>query len=266
MYLSSTLCWANAVDEVMELADRYGFSGVEVWAEHIWYRGTDEAAIVAASERYHQELTLHAASWDLNLCALNVGVRRQSVHEVERSLELASRIGAGHVTVHPGRATLAHVPFSYAHWMNESFCYLAKRAEQLHVRLSIELMEQIPKELITTPEAINRLLSMLPSSVTATFDIAHVPMEEDIVRYYRRTSRVSKIHFSDSTVGCCHVPLGKGQLPIRSIMPFLESADVPIILEGFDLSPSHDVLHADLDFLQSLGTSVRRIPCENTCK
>ncbi|MCO7124416.1 sugar phosphate isomerase/epimerase [Sporolactobacillus shoreicorticis] len=252
MFLSSTLCWSDEVDEVIRLANQLGFSGVEVWAEHIWQRGTDESLIVKASLHDKQKLTLHAASWDLNLCALNKHVRQQSINEIERSMSLASRIGASNVTVHPGRQTLPELSDLHSKWLIDSFCYLAERAEQLGVTLSIELMEHIPKEFITTPEIINGLLNELSPRVMTTFDIAHVPLDEDVLTYFKRINRVSKIHFSDSIAGRCHVPLGKGNLPLRSILSVLKNVDVPVVLEGFDVSSSHEILHADLDFLTQI--------------
>lgn len=257
MYLSSTLCWSDEVDEVIRLANQLGFAGVEVWAEQVWQHGTDESVIVKASARYKQKLTLHAASWDLNLCALNKQVRQQSIHEIEQSIGLASRIGALNVTVHPGRQTLSGLSDLHWKWLVESFSFLAERAEQLGVTLSIELMEHIPKEFITTPDTINHLLSELSPLVMTTFDIAHVPLNEDILDYFKRINRVSKIHCSDSVAGRYHVPLGKGNLPLHLIWPVLETADVPVVLEGFDLSPSHEILRADLDFLQTQDASVR---------
>lgn len=257
MYLSSTLCWDNGVDEVIALAAHLGFSGVEVWAEQVWQHGTDESSIAAARARYQQELTLHAASWDLNLCALNESVRQQSLREIERSMDLARRIGAPNVTVHPGHYTLPQLSELQWTWLIESLTRLANCAEQLQVTLSIEMMEPTAKEFVTTPEMVNQLLSALPPSVTTTFDVAHVPLKVNCLASFKRLNRVSKIHFSDSSSERYHVPLGKGALPMDVLFPFLQTVDVPVVLEGFDLSATHEILQQDLEFIKQMGTAAR---------
>jgi sugar phosphate isomerase/epimerase len=252
MYLSSTLCWADEVDRVIAIADHYGFEGVEVWAEQVWRYRTDVSAIVETGRRYHQKLMLHAASWDLNLCALNEAIRYQSMREVEKSIRLAARIGATSVTVHPGRLSVPACRERPFRTLTAILGELAGLAETLHVTLSVELMERIPKEFMTTPEAINQLLGELPPSVGTTFDIAHVPLNEDILNDMKRTSRINKIHVSDSTAARCHVPLGKGQLPLPSLLPRLRSTGVPMVLEGLDADPSHVVLQTDLAYLRQI--------------
>lgn len=108
LYVSSTLMWAYPVEAAILIARQYGFAGMEVWAEHVWFHQSHPREIQQAARRVGMKLTLHAASWDLNLCSLNSGIRKQSVEEIKRSLALAGEIGAKSVTIHPGRVTLTH--------------------------------------------------------------------------------------------------------------------------------------------------------------
>ncbi|MDF2681463.1 MAG: sugar phosphate isomerase/epimerase, partial [Brevibacillus sp.] len=158
LYVSSTLMWKYPVEAAILIARKYGFSGMEVWAEHVWFHESSPQEIQDAAKRSGLKLTLHAASWDLNLCSLNQGIRRQSIQEIKRSMVLAREIGAKSVTIHPGRVTLSansrawHEPI-----LIESLNELAHEACRLGRTLSIEHIEPLPKEIIVTPDDLNRL-------------------------------------------------------------------------------------------------------------
>ncbi|RYM00263.1 sugar phosphate isomerase/epimerase [Sporolactobacillus sp. THM7-7] len=256
LFLSSTLCWSDPVDKVIQIADRYGFAGVEIWAEQVWHHQTEPEEILRANDPIHLELTFHAASWDLNLCALNEGIRNQSVTEIEKSMRLASRIGAENVTIHPGRVTLPAFRDWHHSIMVDRLTYLAGRAEELHVTISVEMMEHIKKELIVTPYMMNRLLNDLPETIRTTFDMAHVPLDQHVIDYFRHTERINKIHMSDAKLGQYHVPLGQGVLPIQKILSQLRTTRLPVILEGLDTDPAHPALLANCRYLQTMQSCI----------
>lgn len=82
LYVSSTLMWAYPVEAAILIARQYGFRGMEVWAEHVWFHQSEARELRDAAKRAGLKLTLHAASWDLNLCSLNRGIRQQSIREI----------------------------------------------------------------------------------------------------------------------------------------------------------------------------------------
>ncbi|RXT04351.1 sugar phosphate isomerase/epimerase [Ammoniphilus sp. CFH 90114] len=251
LYLSSTVLWNYPVDQVISIAEQYGFRGVEVWAEQVRFHQTSAESIITAKEKYHMDLTFHAPSWDLNLCAMNEGVRKQSVHEIEQSMELASRIGARNMTIHPGKRTLTR---DWTSWhfdrLIESLAYLAEKAQEFDVVLSVEQMEHEKKEFITTPDMINQLIHQLPSTVQVTFDIAHVPIEADLQGYYEQIERINKIHLSDASSNAYHLPLGNGEVDFEALLNRLEKTDLPVVLEGYDHAMDHQFLQANLSVLQ----------------
>lgn len=92
--IASTLAWAFPVEEVIRLVKELKFESISKQIRQV-------------KEEINMQLTMHAASWDLNLSSLNTGIRKQSVQEIIRSIELASQIGADNITFHPGKLTLA---------------------------------------------------------------------------------------------------------------------------------------------------------------
>ncbi|WP_409176789.1 sugar phosphate isomerase/epimerase family protein [Brevibacillus fortis] len=251
LYVSSTLMWAYPVEAAVLIARQYGFAGMEVWAEHVWFYQSDPKEIQQAAKRAGMKLTLHAASWDLNLCSLNHGIRKQSIEEVKRSLTLASEIGAKSVTIHPGRVTLSprnrswHEPI-----LIESVNELAYEARKKDCMLSIEHIEPLPKEMIVTPQDMNQLRTALEYPTTTTFDIAHVPLSCSLSQFYRELEGIDKIHVSDATATKLHVPLGTGEIDLLGIWPLLFEEKRPVVVEGFDDARSLSQLKQNMVYLR----------------
>lgn len=252
VYLSSTLCWAYPVNDVFKIAKLFGFDGIEIWAEHVWWYHTNFDSILKAKEDNDMEVSLHASSWDVNISAINEGIQRQSVMEIEKSIYLAAQIGASNITIHPGKETL-HNTWTDQHekMLHNNLKYLAKKAEEQNVILSIEQMENVSKEFINTPTRINNLVDQLPNSISTTFDIAHVPLNEKPEDYYHAMNRINKIHLSDSTHSNYHVPLGSGNIQLDPIIAELTESNLPVVIEGFDHDKSLSRLQANVSYLET---------------
>ncbi|USG66219.1 sugar phosphate isomerase/epimerase [Brevibacillus ruminantium] len=251
LYVSSTLMWVYPVELAIEVAAHHGFSGVEVWAEHVWYHQSSAEKIRSAARKNGMQLSLHAASWDLNLCALNRGIREQSVREIKRSIELAEAIGAYSVTVHPGKLTLTNAwREHHLSLLAESLDELACMAHQKGLILSIEHIEPLPKELITTASALNQLRSELSYPTTATFDIAHVPLDLSAIQFYFDLLDVDKVHISDATKDKLHLPLGKGELDLEPILSLMKERAEIMVVEGLDTSRELPLLRENISYLE----------------
>lgn len=116
--------------------------------------------------------------------------------------------------------------------------------------LSIEHIEPMPKELIVTPQDLNRLRAALDYPTAATFDIAHVPLTCSLPQFFRELEGVDKIHVSDATATKLHVPLGTGEIDLETIWPLLLAADKPLVVEGFDDARNLSQLKQNLLYLQ----------------
>ncbi|WP_026074332.1 sugar phosphate isomerase/epimerase family protein [Brevibacillus massiliensis] len=252
-YVSSTLMWSYPVEEAILIAKQHGFQGVEIWAEHVWFHQSDAAKIKQVAARENMSLTLHAASWDLNLCSLNQGIREQSVAEITKSFILAAQLGARNVTIHPGRVTLSQ---SWKGWhmdiLTQKLNTLAKEAGKLGLDLSIEHIEPIKKEFIVTPADMNELTARIAYPVSTTFDVAHVPLTYPLVDFYRELRWISKVHISDATVNQLHLPLGQGDVALQSILPVIMEKETIIVVEGIDFSKETEDLKQSAKYLQSV--------------
>ena len=99
IYLCSTLLWNGSLEEIFDMACQSGLDGIELWAQHFFHRKFDAGEFEKLAALYPLKSCVHSQSWDLNLASMNEGIRKQSVIEVEKSIDLAYRLGLDEVTL-----------------------------------------------------------------------------------------------------------------------------------------------------------------------
>ncbi|MEF2293524.1 sugar phosphate isomerase/epimerase family protein [Virgibacillus dokdonensis] len=249
-YISSSLCWSFHPQEVIHIAKQYGCIGVEMWAEHMYYHQASPEDIRETAKAEQVDITLHAASWDLNICSLNQGIQQQSIVELKKSIDLAAKLGALHMTFHPGKYTVKNY-LTACHQENlvTNTQLLLDYAKEKQVTLSQELMEVIPKEMLTYPEQMTQFQAKLNGELCVTLDIAHVPLQDDPINYFEHLQHVNSIHLSDSTKTQYHVPLGKGSVELHRVLTYFSKLDKPIVLEGMDTTKELAFLKQHIAYL-----------------
>jgi sugar phosphate isomerase/epimerase len=259
IYIASPVLWAFPLEQVIAIVHGRGIGGVEVWAEQVWYHRSSIREIIRLKDRFQMNLTSHAASWDLNIAALNRGIRRQSIRLVKRSILLAEAIGANNITIHPGRLTLSA---TWTDWhfavLTESLQEISTFAQAHQAVISVEVMEPVKKEFIIDAPAVNRLLSQLPDSVMVTLDVAHLPRQTDFDDYFAKIKRINKIHLSDRSQDRYHLPLGQGDLDCAALLNGLRDSGLPLVIEGHDDRKDQAVLRENLDFLRRWLDSITK--------
>ncbi|MGG3641045.1 sugar phosphate isomerase/epimerase family protein [Bacillus gobiensis] len=249
---SSTLAWSLPVEEIVPFAKASGIDGLEIWSEHVWHYRSDPQ-LIHKNNNFELNFTLHAPSWDLNIASLDQEIREASIARIFHSIELADRIGAGSITFHPGQATLPVLGTEYyEEILLESVDKIVQKAKQYGKTMSLELMEEKPKEFITSPAVLNHFIQSCHTALRTTFDVAHIKSSQDPVAAFAETARVDKIHLSDNLNTRLHVPLGTGIIDRESIHYFLTQVPLPIVIEGLDPSPSLDWWHINLYYVRKL--------------
>ncbi|MFC2949451.1 sugar phosphate isomerase/epimerase family protein [Virgibacillus sediminis] len=251
LLFASTLAWSYPLGTVLEIAAEEQMDGVEIWAEHVWRFNETPAEIHQKLEQLDLTATLHAASWDLNLCALNEGIRRQSIQEVKNSIDLAEQLGADNVTFHPGRLSLPGIAYSlHEDLLALSLEAITDYALERDIVVSLEIMEEKPKEFVTEAHLMNRIIEGFPPYLQTTFDVAHVPIHLDSREVFEEMNQVGKIHISDATKQTLHLPLGEGTIGKDTLTYFLQNKYVPVVLEGLDRSKDLIWLRKNLQYIR----------------
>jgi sugar phosphate isomerase/epimerase len=249
--MSSVCLWGTELPGIIRFAAGAGFSALELWIEQLG-SGTGAAELRGLAEEQGISLYAHAVSWDINLCSHNPVMQNASVGEVKRSIELARQLGAENITVHPGRtgAPVFGEDF-YVERMKQSLAEICRFGLDAGVRVSLELMEKIPKEFVTTPGVMKKLLNTIPPGACGiTLDAAHLESAEMFIDYFNAMPRVDKIHLSNRRGNTFHVPVFKGDINTVQVLEFLQDKNVPIVIEGNALG--REELLCTLERMQAL--------------
>jgi sugar phosphate isomerase/epimerase len=86
----------NPFDKVLECLDDRGLKYCEVINEYP-YNSIEKDVV----DSYNIKITVHSPLSDINIASYNDAIRRSSVSQIKKSIDLASSIEPGLVVVHP---------------------------------------------------------------------------------------------------------------------------------------------------------------------
>lgn len=264
--VSSMFFHEYPVDQIFDFVEEAGLTGIEFWIEtpHFWVRDMPIEEIEDCI-RAHPRLapvTVHAPVLDLNPCSINPKIAAVSVQYALRAVEMAEALGAGAVTLHPGRRTAKRVPSDadyrrFEHYLTE----LHRAAGGSSVRVAMENMERKINSLLCTPEDVCELLMREPW-LSFTLDVAHALKQsvEEVEAYIGGCNgRIANVHVSGVTAKAIHLPVA-GNGDIAGIIALLKQRgyDGPLTLEIEDRNFSAELcseekitlLAAEAAFLQ----------------
>ena len=230
--------------EIFSFISQSGLDGIEYWIEtpHFWLRDLPVSEVAACNIRHPEisTLTLHAPILDLNPCSINPDVADVSIRYAVRSIAIAGELGAGVLTIHPGRRT-AKRPFGEADFVrfDRYLSALRDAAAKNSVKVSMENMEPAVNTYLCTPERVRQLLDEEPW-LFFTLDIAHALMEsaEAPQQYIELCSdRLANVHISRVNGRVQHLPLDRDPVMARAMNTLKESGyEGPLTLEIDDLT------------------------------
>lgn len=254
IYISSTLLWGSPLSSLLASIKNAGLAGPELWAQQFFLERYDAGEYRSCAAELGLSTLVHACSWDLNLCSANEGIRTASIQEVIRSLELAKTIGAKEVTVHPGHMTMVCWRSESVKLLHRSLETIADAARDLAMPVSLEIMEQARKEFVTSPEAMEEVTGDLKHRFQYTLDLAHCESVAEMRSYRRQLrKRLSKLHISNRVGPQYHTPLPFGDFDYKALLPEILGWNVPMVVEGYDSTTTHEVFQRNVRFLQEQG-------------
>jgi sugar phosphate isomerase/epimerase len=228
-----------------------GLDGIEFWVEtpSFWLYGHPVGELRAriAEHPGFIPVNVHAPILDLNPCSVNPRVAEASLSYAAEAIELAGRIGADVVTVHPGRRTAKRPPGAPEYRRFERFLGLLREEAEVpgnQVRIAMENMERGVNSLLSRPEEVRELLDREPW-LSFTLDVSHAMAHsvEEVTRFIDLCGdRLANIHFSRSEGGKTHLPV-EGSPRARVVLRALGNAGYagPLTLEIEDRNFDHDL-------------------------
>jgi sugar phosphate isomerase/epimerase len=219
----------------------------------------DRDAVRHALERHRLDVVGHTAFY-LPIASGIEEIRRASLEELRRCVDVFAEIGARWMNVHPDRHAPMHSRQFFVEknlqTLNELLPYAASRGVGL-------MLENLPGDFNTAAQ-MGELLDPLPE-LGLHLDIGHANLlvsqssvEELLIAY---GSRLRHVHLHDNKGGAAdlHLPLGTGSVDLRGAVRLLQAHgyDGTITLEVFTPDPHH--LSYSRDLLQRVWTEERSV-------
>lgn len=211
---ASLFLWEYSIYEIMTILLEADIYSVEFWAEtpDFWLKRNDETSTVILQEAISMMpggCTLHASVMDLNPASINERVREATMKETLWCLELANKLNARAVTIHPGRRTVKRPPMNKD---REAFLsYLSackKRADALDLDLALENSMPGVSNMCYSADEVKYVLDRFPG-LYLTFDVVHAFMvsQKNALSFIEELSdRIINVHIGAPHDGKPHYP------------------------------------------------------------
>ena len=143
------------------------------------------------------DVYLHSPTVDLNPASINRGIREETLRQLKEAVDMASGIGASHVTTHPG---VIHKPIPRIWEMCMEYALevleeAADHAKKNNVTLSIENMPNRPTFLCTNAVELDKFRRRCGCGVT--IDVGHAITCPDPASFLKLDG-ISYLHVNDN--------------------------------------------------------------------
>jgi sugar phosphate isomerase/epimerase len=249
--------WNAALPELFRCAHLLGVQGIELWAQQFESRGYCEEECLQLMDQYPVKTFVHSKTWDLNFASMNRCMREASIGEIKASIDLAAKLHATEITVHPPRESLCgNLPF-YRELAYQGLTEILSYARRRNVEVSLEVMEKIPKEMMTTLQQVQELTRDLYPDFSYTVDVAHCDDAAEVRDFLQELPRISKLHISNRRGSTYHTVLSDGDFSFPELLPSLQDSGLPMVVEGLDTSKEYTMLYDNMTYIQSLKESMK---------
>jgi sugar phosphate isomerase/epimerase len=245
--VSSMFFHEYTCEEIFSFVSASSLNGIEFWLEtpHFWLRNCPVEEVTACRQSHPEipAISVHAPILDLNPCSINPRVAEISIGYAVRSIRLADQMGAGVLTVHPGRRTAKRPPSDadfkrFDHYI----AVLRHAAHETAIKVGIENMEHIVNSLLCSPSGVRALLDNEPW-LNFTLDVSHAMAgsPDEVYTYIELCAdRLINVHLSRAEAKRLHLPLDCSQDMARVIGALRDCGyNGPITLEIDDLNFNH---------------------------
>ena len=253
------------VVEEIETFAAYGFDYLELTldppeAHHETIRAARKEIARALGDR-GMGLVIHLPTF-VSTADLTESIRKASVEEMFRSLDLAAEVGAEKVVMHPSTIgglgpLVMDLAMGYA---EESMRSMIRHGEALGLRVCLENM--FPRcRAFFEPEHFDALMAHFPS-LEMTLDTGHANIEGHsgarIFSFLRRFGgRIGHVHASDNKgTRDEHLPIGSGNIDFPALMRRLKEI-------GYNETVTLEVFSEDRRLLAKSRDRLRRL--EDKC-
>lgn len=200
---------------------------------------------------YEFKTSVHAPLSDINLASANQSIRKASIDEIKNSMDLAVKIDAHIVVVHPGHMAFLARQFKENIVANssDSLKECSLYAEELGLKMCVENMPDMEGMLCKDLEELHNLTKEIDSYMTLDVGHAHNMgiSVEDMVKY----DNLEHIHLSDNDGSFDnHDAVGSESINFEILFKKLKDIKFPGI-SVIEVKQPYEILKS-LDYIKNL--------------
>jgi len=211
----------KSFEEWLETASNDGFNMMEILCEgpHTWPRTalSFDLEVFQIFESYDIDIYLHAPTIDMNPASLNPGMRRETLIQLKETVDMAVKVDAKAITVHPG---LIHrledrVRDMGKYYSLETLTDANEYALNHEIILSVENMPNRYAYFCNTAEEHSYFIDKCRCQ--ATVDLGHANTNGDI-KPFLDLKNICYYHLSDNNgEKDQHLSLGEGNIDLNNL-------------------------------------------------
>jgi len=221
-------------DVAEELLPHFRLWEIVADADHFLPDIKDDVKELLASTEL--KVSIHAPFSDINIAAFDERTRRYSVNMLRDVFEIASDLGIGVVTIHPGSILVIQ---SYdkprvSKLTRRSLEEISAHANEYSTVIALENMPDMRFAICKTAEEMQAMLEGL--DLKMCFDIAHANTTSQIDKMLRLKSLFANVHVHDNGGKRDeHLTLGTGNINFKAIIKTLEGYRGDYVIESMSL-------------------------------
>ncbi|MCX6651703.1 MAG: sugar phosphate isomerase/epimerase [Methanomassiliicoccales archaeon] len=196
------------------------------------------------SPSYDLQYSVHAPLSDVNIGSINPRLRQAALEEVLECMEIAHRMGADPVTIHPGfLSPLTRLDRETAvELTTSSLKVIDTKAKELGLRVALENMPDMPMAMAKTPEELVHFLE--GTDLGVCFDIGHANTNGNIPDFLRIKDRFINMHVHDNPGDMDrHMVIGEGNIDFHRWLAAFRPYSGRYVIEARELE--HSLLSRD---------------------
>jgi sugar phosphate isomerase/epimerase len=191
--VSTLALFPMSLEEILDYLKSIKLEYVEIIKEHP-YHSIDPEVV----NSYNFKTSVHSPLSDINIASLNESIRKASIKEIKDSINLASKIDASVVVVHPGHMAFLAREFPDEIMKNslKSLKECSKYAEEHGISLCVENMPDMEGLICKNLDELYELTQEL--EVLMTLDVGHAHNMGLSVDEMLKYDNIGHIHLSDN--------------------------------------------------------------------
>ncbi|MHA1144390.1 MAG: TIM barrel protein [Candidatus Helarchaeota archaeon] len=197
------------LEKIYQKAAELRVKGLEIQLEHpeLWKLYPDRVVkyLIDLSSSYNFSFTIHSPIKDLNISSYNKAIRRASLEELKRTLDIGNALNVDYILMHLGKNSFVSQSQMSRNYKKTAISHSINAINELiqycpGVVLTIENMTWSEWRLSSKIKFLEVFYQNVPDSVKFTLDIQHAQERSDVyvLRFYERfKDRLISIHFGN---------------------------------------------------------------------